>query len=443
MRHLPVFFDIAERTCLVVGDGEAAARKIVLLRRAGGRVRVSSPQRALASARGAAADRLPDVFDDCALVVSATGDRAVDAVVSREAKRRGIPVNVVDAPALCTFQIPAIVDRDPVLVAISTGGAAPVLARWIRRRIERALPAALDRLGRFAARWRSALRRAGASRQVWEDAFDGPAAEFALQGRDDEADRAMRALLAADRPATGVVDLVGAGPGDPELLTLKAHRLLQSADAIVYDRLIPEAVLNLARRDADLVYAGKAPGAHAMPQNEINDLLVALGSEGKRVVRLKGGDPFVFGRGGEEMLAVEAAGIPCHVVPGITAATGCAAAAGVPLTHRGVARSCVFVTGHGGAEDWAALARGDRTIVVHMGRSALPDVAGRLLRRGLRAGTPVTVIENGTAEDQRVVTGTLATIAGKARRLTGPALAIIGETAAFARSPARPERLAA
>ena len=427
----------------MVGDGEAAARKNALLQRAGGRVRVVSPQRVLPAGRGTTADRLSGIFDGCALVIAATGDRAINASVSWEAKRRGIPVNVVDAPALCTFQIPAIVDRDPVLVAISTGGASPVLARWVRRRIERALPAALDRMGRFAARWRSALRQAGASRQVWESAFDGPAAELALQGRDEDADRAMRALLAAEGPATGVVHLVGAGPGDPELLTLKAHRLLQGADAIVYDRLIPPAVLDLARRDAELVYAGKAPGAHAMSQNEINDLLVALAREGKQVVRLKGGDPFVFGRGGEEMLALEAAGIPCHVVPGITAAAGCAAAAGIPLTDRNIARSCTFVTGHGGAQDWAALAGSDRTIVVHMGRTSLPDIARRLLQHGLPAGTPAAVIENGTTGNQRVVTGTLATIAGKARCLTGPALAVIGEVAAFARRRVRPESLAA
>ncbi|MEX2455096.1 MAG: siroheme synthase CysG [Rhodospirillaceae bacterium] len=461
MRHLPVFLDIAGRTCLVVGGGEVAARKIALLERAGGRVRVNSPELVPSLRRGVAAGRLrhvpedfsPRHLDGASVVIAATDRREVNARVSREARRRGIPVNVVDDPALCSFQMPAIVDRDPVLIAVSTGGASPVLARWVRTRIERALPSSLASLGRLAQRWRGSskarLPSIEARRRFWDGVFDGPAAELALAGRDEDADIFVSGELYGDtEPSTGAVYLVGAGPGDPELLTLRAHRLLQSADAIVYDRLVSPQVLDLARRDADTIYVGKAPGAHAMRQDEINELLVRLGREGRQVVRLKGGDPFMFGRGGEEMLAVEAAGLPCHIVPGITAAAGIGAAIGVPLTHRGSAQSVAFVTGHGrdgepDAEpdaDWAGLAQGNRTIVVYMGLAALPRIAERLTVRGLSAGTPAVVVEKGTTEDQRVVPGTLGTIAARVRAagLSGPALTIIGDVAALARISDRP-----
>lgn len=451
MRHLPAFLDIAGRPCLVIGGGEVAARKIALLERAGGRVHVTSPELVPSLSRGVAAGRIrhlsdrfsPDQLDGSAVVIAATDDRALNARVSWEARRRGIPVNVVDDPALCTFQVPAIVDRDPVLVAISTGGTSPVLARWVRRRIEGLLPAALGNLARLADRWRAAakdgLPSIDARKRFWENTFDGPAAQLALEGRDDDADRILLNDLSRSGPAPGAVYLVGAGPGDPELLTLRAHRLLQSADVIVYDRLISEAVLDLARRDAETIYAGKAPGAHTMTQDEINALLIGLGRQGKQVVRLKGGDPFVFGRGGEEMLAVEAAGLPCHIVPGITAAAGIGAATGIPLTHRGIARNVTYITGHsqdGEPEaDWPTLVRGGQTIVVYMGLAALPRITEQLLEHGLDATMPVAVIEKGTTPDQRVVAGTLDDIADIVRRehIAGPALTIIGEVAAFAR----------
>ena len=456
MRHLPAFLDIAGRTCLVVGGGEVAARKVALLERAGGRVRVISPELVPSLSRGVAAGRIQCVSDkftadhmtDAAVVIAATGNRGINAQVSWEARRRNIPVNVVDEPALCTFQFPAIVDRDPVLIAISTGGTSPVLARWVRRRIEGMLPAALGRLARLADRWRPAARERLTSvetrKRFWENVFDGPIAQLALDGRDDDADRALRHDLDRTGPAPGAVYLVGAGPGDPELLTLRAHRLLQYADTIVYDRLVSDAVLDLARRDAKMIYVGKAPGAHTMPQDEINDLLVRLGRQGKQVVRLKGGDPFLFGRGGEEMLAVEAAGLNCHIVPGITAAAGIGAATGIPLTHRGLAQGVTYITGHGkdGAADadWQALARVGQTIVVYMGLAALPGITERLLTQGLAGSTPVAVIEKGTTPDQRVLAGTLDDIADAVRAgdVTGPALTIIGDVAAFARDAERP-----
>lgn len=451
MRHLPVFFDIAGRTCLAVGGGEVAARKVALLERAGGRVRVTSSKLVPSLSRGVAAGHIrhlahsftADQLDGSAVVVAATDDRELNARVSWEARRRGIPVNVVDDPALCTFQVPAIVDRDPVLIAISTGGASPVLARWVRRRIEGMLPAALGRLARLADRWRPAtkvrLESIKARKAFWENVFDGPAGQLALDGRDCDADRLLRQALDHAYPTPGAVYLVGAGPGDPELLTLRAHRLLQSADVIVHDRLVSDEILDLARRDAEMIYVGKAPGAHAMPQEDINTLLIRLGRQGKQVARLKGGDPFVFGRGGEEMLAIEAAGLPCHIVPGITAAAGIGAATGIPLTHRGLAQNVTFITGHaqdGAADaDWAALARGDRTIVVYMGLAALPRITRQLLDHGLGTDVPVAVIEKGTTPDQRVIADTLGKIADAVHdaEIAGPALTIIGEVAAFAR----------
>lgn len=310
------------------------------------------------------------------------------------------------------------------------------------------LPAALGRLATLADRWRSAARSrlssVGARKQFWEGVFDGPVAQLALDGRDDEADAALQHALDRSGPAPGAIYLVGAGPGDPELLTMRAHRLLQYADVIVYDRLVSDAVLDLARRDAEMIYAGKASGAHAMAQDDISALLIKLGRQGKQVIRLKGGDPFLFGRGGEEMLAVEAAGLACHIVPGITAAAGIGAATGIPLTHRGIAQSVTYITGHGkdGAvqADWQTLARNRQTIVVYMGLAALPRITTQLLDHGLAGTTPVTVVENGTTPDQRVLASTLGDIADivRARDVTGPALTIIGDVAAFARNAERP-----
>lgn len=451
MRHLPAFLDIAGRPCLVVGGGEVAARKIALLERAGGRVRVTSPELVPSLLRGVAAGRIqhlshsfgPELLDGSAVVIAATDDRALNARVSWEARRRSIPVNVVDDPALCTFQVPAIVDRDPVLIAISTGGASPVLARWVRRRVEGFLPDSLGRLAELADRWRPTVKTRLKSienrKTFWENVFDGPAGQLSLDGRDDEADSLVQQTLDHPQSVPGAIYLVGAGPGDPELLTLRAHRLLQSADVIVYDRLVSAGVLDLARRDAETIYVGKAAGAHAMAQEDINALLIRFGRQGKQVIRLKGGDPFVFGRGGEEMLAVEAAGLPCHIVPGITAAAGIGAATGIPLTHRDIAQNVTFITGHGQNgepdADWPTLARGGQTIVVYMGLAALPRITEQLLEHGLGADVPVAVVEKGTTPDQRVIVDTLGDIADAVRdvQIAGPALTIVGEVAAFAR----------
>ncbi len=454
MDHLPVFLDIKEQPALVVGGGcGAAARKARLLVKAGAHVTVVCPHPApdpelLSMARGGDVElhQRPFVAGDVAgraVVISAIGSTmdsaGGDGVVSQAAKAAGVPVNVVDAPGLSTFIMPAIVERDAVTVAISSGGTAPVLARALRAKIERLLPANMGRLARFADSFRSAVqathREPVARRRFWEQFFDGPVAEAVLNG--DERWARERMLDAVNRPqeihpGDGIVYLVGAGPGDPDLLTMRALRLLETADVIVHDRLVAPEILDYARRDAERIYVGKAKGAHARTQDQINALLVERARGGRRVVRLKGGDPFVFGRGGEEREYLIRHGVRTEVVPGITAASGCAAATGIPLTHRDCAQSAVLVTGHGRDGepdlDWEALARQKQTIAVYMGASMAGRISERLIGHGMSPGTPAAVIANGTRPDQRVETGSLAQLQALAARLPdAPLLLVIGE----------------
>ncbi len=454
MQVFPLFLTLKDRRALVIGGGEAAARKAELLLAAGAQVSLIA-----ATVDGEVAQLIDDgrvawagdTFDSAdiegvALVIVASDDNALQARVSHAAQQRSVPVNVVDRPALSSFIMPAIVDRGPITVAISTGGAAPALARRIKAEIERALPAALGRLARFAEIFRAQVRRTldepRVRRRFWDRVFDGRVGELALAGDEIGARRELIRLLddarRPARPVTGMVHLVGAGPGDPDLLTLKAHRLLQRADVVVYDRLVSPEVLAMARRDAERICVGKRPAHHSVPQHEINDRLVALALAGKSVVRLKGGDPFVFGRGGEEIEALAAAGIAVEVVPGITAALGCAASAGIPLTHRDHAQACIFVTGHlkdGTVDlDWPMLARPRQTLVIYMGAESLPVIARQLVHHGLPASTPVALLENGTTEAERRIVGTLATIERQAARttFTGPTLCMVGEVVGLA-----------
>jgi uroporphyrin-III C-methyltransferase/precorrin-2 dehydrogenase/sirohydrochlorin ferrochelatase len=448
MDYLPIFVDLKGKHCALIGGGEVAARKVNLLLKAGARVTVYAPELGPILAGMVQEGRIqhrqtafePALLDDCMLAIAATDDKETNRRVYEAATARRIPVNVVDQPSLCTFILPSIIDRSPVIAAVSTGGASPVLARLIRARLETLIPAAYGRLGRLVSEFRDAVKQRfqhpEARRRFWEDVLQGPIAERMLSGQEDSAREALQKRLdAADGNAKplGEVYLVGGGPGDPDLLTFRALRLMQQADVVVYDRLVSAEVLDLVRRDAERIYAGKERDHHAIPQEDINHLLVRLAREGKRVVRLKGGDPFIFGRGGEEIATLMEEGIPFQVVPGITAAAGCASYAGIPLTHRDYAQSVMFVTGHlkdGSANlNWKAIAQPKQTIVFYMGLHGVADICRELVCHGLPATTPAALVQQGTTRYQRVLTGTLETlpgIVGKGR-VKPPTLIIVGE----------------
>jgi uroporphyrin-III C-methyltransferase / precorrin-2 dehydrogenase / sirohydrochlorin ferrochelatase len=447
MNYFPVFFDLRAQKVLVVGGGEVALRKVMLLERCGAAITLIAPQitpelmarASMGTLKLGIREFEPADLDGARLVIVATSRAAINRWVASLSEARGIPVNVVDDLEASRFIVPAIIDRDPVLVAISTGGASPVLARRLRERLEALIP---KRIGEFAA-WLHTLRRAAkrrlrdthARRRFFEQLVDGPAARHFAAGDSQGASRIAQQLLArsSQSPAVGEVTLVGAGPGDPELLTLKALRALQDADVILHDRLVPKAVLDLSRRDAAMICVGKAAGNIGSTQDEINALLIEHAASGKRVVRLKGGDPFIFGRGGEELEALARAQISFSVVPGITAAAGCAAYAGIPLTHRDYAQSVSFVTGHadaGGKEpDWRALARPGTTAVFYMGLARVRHIVAKLIEAGAAPALPAAMIASGTLENQRVITSTLALIGDAAQRanLESPTLLVVGE----------------
>ncbi len=448
MDYLPIFLDLKGKPCALIGGGEVAARKVRLLLKAGARVIVHAPELG-ETLTGLVRDGKiehrktafePSLLDNCVLAIAATDDKAVNCAVYEAAKSRRIPVNVVDQPELCTFIMPSIIDRSPVIAAVSTGGASPVLARLIRARLETLIPAAYGRLAKLVAEFREAVKQRfqhpEARRRFWEDVLQGPIAERMLSGQEDAAREALQKRLMATGGTAkplGEVYLVGGGPGDPDLLTFRALRLMQQADVVVYDRLVSPEVLELVRRDAERIYAGKERDNHAIPQEDINQLLVRLAKEGKRVVRLKGGDPFIFGRGGEEIATLMEEGISFQVVPGITAAAGCASYAGIPLTHRDYAQSVVFVTGHlqdGSVNlNWKALAQPKQTIVFYMGLHGLADICRELIRHGLPKSMPAALVQQGTTRHQRVLTGTLATLPGilEKTKVKAPTLIIVGE----------------
>jgi uroporphyrin-III C-methyltransferase/precorrin-2 dehydrogenase/sirohydrochlorin ferrochelatase len=452
MQYFPVFFNLKGQRMLVVGGGEVALRKVKLLERTGAVIHVVAPdiapelcERAAAGAivvsarEFAAAD-----LDGARLVIVATSRRAINRWIAALCEARAIPVNVVDDKEASRFIVPAIIDRDPVLVAVSTAGTSPVLARRLRERLEAFIPARLGALSLWLRELRDAaadrLRDTAARRRFFETLVDGAAAQRFIAGDRRGAERIARQLLATSAqapPAAGEVVLVGAGPGDPELMTLKGLRALQDADVILHDRLVTDGILDLARRDATVRCVGKFPGSGGTTQEEINALLVDYARSGKRVVRLKGGDPFVFGRGGEELEALVRARIPFSVIPGITAAAGAAAYAGIPLTHREHAHSVSFVTGHADSRgiepDWRALAAPGHTAVFYMGLARLADIVAALLAHGAPGERPAAVVSQGTADAQRVVTATLATITADASvaRLQAPALLIVGDVVAL------------
>jgi uroporphyrin-III C-methyltransferase/precorrin-2 dehydrogenase/sirohydrochlorin ferrochelatase len=448
MNYFPAFFDLSAQKVLIVGGGEVALRKLVQLMRSGAKVTVVAcevlPELRERAAAGkislAVREFVPSDLDGARLVIVATSRRAVNRWIASLSEARGIPVNVVDDREASRFIVPAIIDRDPVLVAISTGGTSPVLARRLRERLEALIPKRLGELSlwlqalRRTARWR--LRDTSARRRYFEHIVDGAAARRFVAGDTHGAESLAQQLLAQSSSSpreSGEVTLVGAGPGDPELLTLKALRALQDADVILHDRLVPPAVLDMARRDARRICVGKTAGVAGSTQAEINALLIEHASQGKRVVRLKGGDPFIFGRGGEELEALQKAQIRFSVIPGITAAAGCAAYAGIPLTHRDHAHSVTFIAGHGDGDgrepDWRALAKPGITAVFYMGLARVAHIAAKLVQHGAPERLPAALIAQGTLENQRVITGTLATIAEAAirARLESPALLVVGE----------------
>ncbi|SDI15828.1 siroheme synthase CysG [Pseudomonas panipatensis] len=446
MDFLPLFHILRGRRALLVGGGEVALRKARLLSDAGALLRVVAPQvhaelrELVEQGGGELFERryAPGDLDDCVLAIAATDDEPLNAQVSRDAHGRGVPVNVVDAPALCSVIFPAIVDRSPLVVAVSSGGDAPVLARLLRAKLETWIPATYGQLAGLASRFRDAVKQRlpdlQQRRQFWEEVFQGPVAERVLSGQPAEAERLLADKLAGDQAeARGEVYLVGAGPGDPDLLTFRALRLMQQADVVLYDRLVAPAILELCRRDADRLYVGKRRAEHAVPQDEINRQLVELAQQGKRVLRLKGGDPFIFGRGGEEIDELAANGIPFQVVPGITAASGCAAYAGIPLTHRDYAQSVRFVTGHlkDGTTDlpWRDLVAPGQTLVFYMGLVGLPAICEQLIAHGRAADTPAALVQQGTTLNQRVFTGTLADLPQLVaeHEVHAPTLVIVGE----------------
>jgi uroporphyrin-III C-methyltransferase/precorrin-2 dehydrogenase/sirohydrochlorin ferrochelatase len=446
MEYLPLFHNLRASRVLVVGGGEIALRKSRLIADAGAVLQVVAPaidpqlvELVLASG-GQAFFRgyQPEDLDGCQLIIAATDDEPLNAQVSAEAKRRCVPVNVVDAPALCSVIFPAIVDRSPLVVAVSSGGDAPVLARLIRAKLETWIPATYGELAGLAARFRQRVKLlypdVQQRRAFWEEVFQGPIADRQLAGQGGEAERMLEAKIAGAPPNSGgEVYLVGAGPGDPDLLTFKALRLMQQADVVLYDRLVAPAIVELCRRDAERIYVGKRRSDHAVPQEQINQQLVDLALQGKRVVRLKGGDPFIFGRGGEEIEELAAHGIPFQVVPGITAASGCAAYGGIPLTHRDYAQSVRFITGHlkNNTSDlpWADLVAPAQTLVFYMGLIGLPIICAELIRHGRAADTPAALIQQGTTVNQRVFTGTLADLPRLVaeHEVHAPTLVIVGE----------------
>jgi len=468
MDYLPVFLQLRSARAVIVGGGRIAARKAELLVRSGAHVIVVAPQlheelrnRVAAGELTYLAERfVPAHLDGAAIAIAATGLREVNTTVSEAARERGVPINVVDDASLSTFIFPAIIDRSPVLVAVGSAGQAPVLARWVREQIEALLPARLGALARFMGERRRSVQRAlgaAARRALWERVVRGQAGSRLLVGDEPGAQRAFEAELLVSQLTTsaatggtplGEVYLIGAGPGDPDLLTLRALQLLQQADVVLYDRLVPAVVLERSRREARRIFVGKSHGAgdERTAQEDIHELMIRLAREGLKVARLKGGDPFIFGRGGEEVEALLRHGIPHLVVPGITAALGAAASAGIPLTQRGLSQSVTFVTGHTPGEDsldWSTLAQRGQTLVFYMGVGKLGAIVDRLRSAGATETLPAALIERATLPEQRVLRGTLAEIAdlGSRAGISPPALLIVGEVAAPgepAASPARP-----
>ncbi|MCJ8162386.1 siroheme synthase CysG [Acinetobacter zhairhuonensis] len=446
MEIFPISLKLKQQKCLIVGGGRIAYRKAVLLAKAGAILHVIAPEietDLLALVQQTQGQYFAEAFNlqvnlrDYRLVIAATNDRAVNQQVFEVCEAEKVLVNSVDDPPHCRFMVPAIIDRSPLIISVASNGTSPVLSRQIRTQLETLIPHGMGKLAEFSGKWRSKVKEKIANpderRIFWEDLYASPLKEQVFNGNEDAADQLIEQALQEWKTPKGEVYLVGAGPGDPELLTLKALRLMQQADVVIYDRLVSEPIMDLCRRDAEKIYVGKARSNHAVPQEGINALLVKYASQGKRVCRLKGGDPFIFGRGGEEIQELFDAGITFQVVPGITAASGCSAYAGIPLTHRDYAQSVRFLTGHlkeGSPElPWNELVYENQTLVLYMGLVGLENICQQLIAHGQRPNMPVALISKGTTPEQKVIVGTLADISSKVaeHHIQAPTLTIIGE----------------
>jgi len=442
----PISLKLQQQPCLIVGGGHIAYRKAVLLHKAGAVIHVIAPDidanllQLVEESQGQYIQALYPAqiqLNDYRLVIAATDDYAVNTQVFEDCEALKILVNSVDDPPHCRFMVPAIVDRSPLVISVASNGTSPVLSRQIRTQLETSIPHGMGKLAEFSGKWRAAVKAKISNpderRVFWEDLYASPLKEQVFHDNLAEADRLIEQALLEWKTPKGEVYLVGAGPGDPELLTLKALRLMQQADVVIYDRLVSPAIMELCRRDATKIYVGKARSNHAVPQEGINALLVEYASKGQRVCRLKGGDPFIFGRGGEEIQELFAAGVPFQVVPGITAASGCSAYAGIPLTHRDYAQSVRFLTGHlkeGSPElPWDELVYQNQTLVLYMGLVGLEKICEKLIEHGQRPDMPVALISKGTTPEQKVLVGTLADIASKVEEnhIQAPTLTIIGD----------------
>ncbi|WP_431688869.1 siroheme synthase CysG [Hahella sp. NBU794] len=447
---LPISMNLQGRECLVVGDTEQAVRKTDLLLRAGAKVRLLGDANAKALVESA--DVLnaitltsesfhSELLQSCAMVVAASDSTDLNQQVAQAAQARGVPVNVVEQPELSSFIFPSIIDRHPVLVSVTSSGGAPVLTRLLRNRLESLIPHGFGRLADLAMEFRDKVRarfgHINQRRRFWESVLEGVVSDLVFCGRTDKARAMLDDMLSGEQADTitgaGEVYLVGAGPGDPDLLTFRALRLMRQADVVLYDRLVSPQILDLVRRDAKRINVGKARSNHTLPQQEINAMLVELAKEGKRVLRLKGGDPFIFGRGGEEIDQLADAGIPFQVVPGITAASGCAAYSGIPLTHRDHSQSVRFVTGHLKSDTcdlpWHEFVQDNQTLVFYMGLVGLPVISRELIAHGMKPSTPIALVSRGTLPDQQVLVGELGNIAKKVeeQQIPGPTIIIIGD----------------
>lgn len=443
----PAFLDLAGHQVTVVGGGRSALRKALRFVDSGAVVSVIASElhkdlsQLIADGEMTNQPRTwcADDFSQAALVIAASGDAVEDRAIASCAQQQGCWVNVANQPEISSFLIPSLVDRAPLKVAISSGGTSPILARLLTARIEAFLPHTYSQLASLADRYRQRIRQLFNDRQLqrqfWERALAGRVGELMLQGRTEQADKAMEKAISAHTADTieGEVYLVGAGPGDPDLLSFRALRLMQLCDVVLYDRLVSEPIMALVNSEAEHIYVGKRRNDHAVPQESINSLLVKHAKQGKRVLRLKGGDPFIFGRGGEEIETLAAENVAFQVVPGITAAAGCASYAGIPLTHRDHAQSCLFVTGNlkdGSVElDWPALTRQHQTVVIYMGLVGLPVICEKLIEHGLPASHPIALVAQGTRADQQVLSGTLGTLPElvQSTSIQPPTLIIVGE----------------